>query len=190
SSVAFWYQTGEPTFTARAPGAAERKLPSLDRTAVRAADIAAKIRSGAAEISKRTIDDFGREALVVKPKSPTGAWIEIPFEVKAKEPLHLVLGGSLADDGGRYQASLNGVKLGRPLDFYANETGAQEFQLLDFWPEPGVYTLRLECVGKNPRSLGTGCIVESVRLLERRPRVAAMAHDKDKDWRKEPKLYQ
>ncbi|MCX6560709.1 MAG: DUF2961 domain-containing protein, partial [Candidatus Aminicenantes bacterium] len=47
SSVAFWYQTGEPTFTARAPGAAERKLPSLDRTAVRAADIAAKIRSGA-----------------------------------------------------------------------------------------------------------------------------------------------
>jgi hypothetical protein len=31
--------------------------------------------------------------------------------------------------------------------------------------------------------------LESVRLLERRPRVAAFGHDKDKDWRKAPTLY-
>ena len=31
SSVAFWYQTGTPTFTARAPHARERTLPSLER---------------------------------------------------------------------------------------------------------------------------------------------------------------
>jgi hypothetical protein len=30
----------------------------------------------------------------------------------------------------------------------------QEFHLLDFWPEPGPYTLRRECVGKNRRSDG------------------------------------
>jgi hypothetical protein len=28
-----------------------------------------------------------------------------------------------------------------------------------------------------------------VRLRERRPRVAEMGHDKDKDWRKNPQLY-
>ena len=31
SSVAFWYQTGESTFTARAPDARERKLPNIER---------------------------------------------------------------------------------------------------------------------------------------------------------------
>ena len=38
ASVAFWYQTGEPTFAARAPHARERKLPSLDRVIVYARD--------------------------------------------------------------------------------------------------------------------------------------------------------
>jgi hypothetical protein len=189
SSVAFWYQTGKPTFAARAPGAAERKLPSLDRVAVRAADAATKLKSGAVDISKQPSDPFGGEEIVAKPTAATGGWIEIPFEVKAKEPLHLVLLGATSDDGGRWQASLDGVKLGRPLDFYDAERTDRVFELLDFWPEPGTYTLRLECVGRNARSTGAACTVESVRLLERRPRVAAMGHDKDKDWRKDPKLY-
>ena len=38
SSVAFWYQTGTPTFKARAPSAKERKLPNLDRVIVLAKD--------------------------------------------------------------------------------------------------------------------------------------------------------
>ena len=97
--------------------------------------------------------------------------------------------GAATDDGGRWQASLDGVKLGRPLDFYAADREDRMFALLDYWPEPGTYTLRLTCVGRNARSTGAACTVESVRLLERRPRVAAMGHDKDKDWRKDPKLY-
>ena len=62
--------------------------------------------------------------------------------------------------------------------------------MLDFWPDPGRYTLRLECVGKNPASQGYYVGLESVRLRERRPRVAEFGHDKDKDWRKEQALYQ
>ena len=190
SSVAFWYQTGESTFAARAPGAAERKLPSLDRIVVQAADVEKKIRSGAASISFRPRDDFGNKELLVKPANSAGAWIEIPFEVKAKEPLHLVLEGTAMPDGGKWQASLDGVKIGAPLDFHAAQNEDREFPLLDFWPEPGMYMLRLECVGRDAASLGTSCAIESARLMERRPRVAAMAHDKNKDWRKEPRLYQ
>ena len=114
-----------------------------------------------------------------------------PIEVKAKEPLHLVVEGTaMAERRDGWQASLDGVKIGAPLDFHAPQNEDREFPLLDFWPEPGLHTLRLECVGRDATSLGTSCAVESVRLMERRPRVAAMAHDKNKDWRKEPRLYQ
>jgi len=187
ASVAFWYQTGRPTFAARAP--AGRRLSSLDRVAVRAPDIIAAKRHGAGDVLMRVNEESGGDELIYKPRREEGAWVEIPFEVKAKEPLHLVLLGSRSEDGGRYQPFLNGVKIGRPLDFYAERRDVEEFELLDFWPEPGAYTFRLESTGKNPRSAGLACAIESVRLLERRPRVAAYGHDRDKDWRKNPILY-
>jgi hypothetical protein len=94
-----------------------------------------------------------------------------------------------ADDFGRYQAFVDGVKVGGVLDLFSPKIVNEEFHLLDFWPEPGTHTLRLECVGKNVQSAGFYCGIESVRLRERRPRVAEMGHDKDKDWKKEQKLY-
>jgi hypothetical protein len=75
------------------------------------------------------------------------------------------------------------------MDFYSPDIQAREFHFLDFWPEPGEYRLRLTCVGKNHLSSGTGLILESVRLRERRPRVREMGWDKDKDWRTEPIYY-
>ena len=85
--------------------------------------------------------------------------------------------------------SLDGVKLQKPIDLYDAERALKEFHLLDFWPDPGVYTVRLECVGKDPLRGGFELGLESVRLRERRPRVAAFGHDRDKDWRKNPTLY-
>jgi hypothetical protein len=75
------------------------------------------------------------------------------------------------------------------MDFYNAKVDTSEYHPLDFWPEPGQYTLRLECVGKNYSSSGYYLGIESVRLRERRPRVAQYGFDKDLDWRKEPKLY-
>ncbi len=189
SSVAFWYQTGKPNFAARAPGAAERRLADLARKASYARDFAETGRHGLGEMTKRSQPGDQGDVVVYQPPQPAGAWMEIPFAIDAKEPLHLVVNGLRSFEGGRYQAVLNGVKIGRPIDFFADRPTAQEFQLLDFWPEPGAYTLRLECVGKSPQSGGYACTIESVKLLERRPRVAAFGHDKDKDWRKDPLLY-
>jgi hypothetical protein len=154
SSVAFWYQTGTPTFAERAPGADERRLPGL-----------ARIEVGGGE-------------------GP-----EFPFEVAAKEPLRLEIAAALSPNGGLFQAYLDGVKIGRPMDLYEAERGSAVFPLLDFWPEPGRHVLRLERLGKNAASSGFACRIEAVRLLERRPRVAEYGHDKDKDWRKTPILY-
>ncbi len=92
-------------------------------------------------------------------------------------------------DCARIQASLDGTKVGSVMDFFNTKIVSEEFHLLDFWPEPGTHTLRLECVGKNAQSEGFYCGSESVRWLERRPRVTEMAHDWDKDWKQEPKLY-
>jgi hypothetical protein len=109
--------------------------------------------------------------------------------VEKKEPLRLVLSATRAEDYGVYRASLNGVPLG-DLDFYNDEIDAWEYHLLDFWPEPGEYTLRLQQSGRNARSSGNYLGIESVRLRERRPRVQQWGHDREKDWRTGPVLYQ
>jgi hypothetical protein len=189
ASVAFWYQTGQPTFTARAPHARERTLPSLERLAAYARDFADNQHHGAGDVSTQRVDFFDGPQLLYKPKEADGAWLEVPFEVKKKEPLRLLLSLTKASDFGRYQASLNGVKLRRPIDLYSAKVTDEEVHLLDFWPEPGQYTLRLECVGKNPQSTGYYLGLESVRLRERRPRVSQFGFEKDSDWRKEPKLF-
>ena len=188
SSVAFWYQSGIPTFSARAPHARDRALPNLDRI-IAARDYTAEPHHGQGDAVAQTLDLYREGHLFYKPGQQENAWVEIPFSVEHKEPLRLLLVMTHSYDYGTYQASLNGVKLGMAMDLYRGEVSTREHHLLDFWPEPGPYTLRLECVGKNAASTGHYLGIESVRLRERRPRVKEYAHDRDKDWRKNPVLY-
>jgi hypothetical protein len=190
SSVAFWYQAGEPTFEARAPHARERKLPSLERLVVYARDFAGPPHHGAGRATTQQLDLYPDKQMLYMPAESDGAWIEIPFTVEKKEPLRLLVKLTKSYDFGRYQACLNGVKLGGVADFYSPKIASEELHLLDFWPDPGMHTLRLECVGKHPLSQGYYAGIESVRLRARRPRVAEYGHDKEKDWREKPMLYQ
>lgn len=189
ASVAFWYQTGEPTFAARAPHARERTLPSLDRVIAFARDFAQPEWHGRGTAAPQALHFYPGNQLLYRPPEAEGAWLEIPFTILTREPLRLLLQATRSDDFGRYQPYLNGVRLGDAIDLYSPSLETTEVHLLDFWPEPGDYRLRLECIGRNPRSAGFYCGLESVRLRERRPRVAAMGHDKDKDWRTTPLLY-
>lgn len=191
TSVAFWYQMGPSKKFTTVPSAAERKLPSLERVLVWARNHTdgkyhgsgeARIQEGA-----RYLESGGQ--LLFEPESREQAWLEIPLEVKEKEPLRLALELTRSYDFGIYQPFLNGVKIGKPLDLYRAETDLWEFHLMDFWPDPGAYTLRLACVGKNPASKGIALGVNSVRLRERRPRVKAFGYDRDRDWRKQQILY-
>jgi hypothetical protein len=199
ASVAFWYQTGIPTFDARAPAGPERRLPNLDRIVSYARDFVDDAYHGTGKLVRQQLDLYPGPQALYQPQSQQGAWIEIPFEVRQKEPLRLVLNATTSYDFGTYRAYVippagegqptQAIAVGGPLDFYSADIRNREFHLLDFWPEPGVYRLRLECVGKNVVSSGFYAGIESVRLRERRPRVAAYGHDKDKDWRKNPRLY-
>lgn len=189
SSVAFWYQTGEPTFEARAPHARQRTLPSLDRI-IAAREYTADKYHGLGEAVVQNLDFYPEGHLFYRPDGPDDAWIEIPFEVEKKEPQRLLLVMTRSYDYGKYQAYLDGVKLGGIMDLYSSETSTREYHLLDFWPELGEYKLRLQCIGKNPTSGGCYLGIESVRLRRRRPRVSQYHHDVDKDWRKKPILYE
>ena len=124
-----------------------------------------------------------------KPESIEEGWVEIPFEVKEKEPLRMLLELTRSHDYGIYQPYLNDIKLGEPLDLYRAEPDLWEFHIMDFWPDPGSYKLKLVCVGKNRDSTGHYIGVNSIRLRERRPRVKAFGYDRDKEWRKEQVLY-
>lgn len=183
SSVAFWYQTGTPTFTARAPEV--RALPSLDLVSY-ARDFSVH---GVGDAERQSLDFYPDDQVLYMPKVAEGAWFEVPFEVKVKEPRRLVLALTKSYDFGIYQAYLNGVKVGEPIDLYSPEVGSLEVPLLDFWPERGRYRLQLKCAGKNERSRGFYLGMESVRLRERRPRVKEFGWDKDRDWKKDPILY-
>ena len=189
ASVAFWYQTGQPTFKARAPHARERTLPSLERLTIYAREFTAANYHGPGATTTQSLEFYPGPQLLYQPASTEGAWLEIPFTVTNKEPLRLLLNMTKSYDFGKYQASLNGVKLGGAMDFYSASVENEEFHLLDFWPDPGPYKLRLECVGKNPQSQGFYAGLESVRLRERRPRVVQYGHEKDRDWRQKPVLY-
>ncbi len=189
SSVAFWYQTGAPTFFARAPAAAGRRLPSLDRV-IPARQFTDETHHGQGQATAQDLGVYAEGHLFYRPEYIDDAWVEIPFEVEKKEPKRLLLVLTRSYDYGKYQAYLNGVKVGPVLDLYSEEISTREYHLLDFWPEPGAYTLRLECVGKNPNSTGFYLGIESVRLRERRPRVSRYRHDADKDWRQTPILYE
>ena len=65
---------------------------------------------------------YDQPQLFYRPESPDKAWIEIPIEVKKKEPLRLILSCTRAPDYGRYQAYLDGVKIGKPMELYSDKT--------------------------------------------------------------------
>lgn len=189
ASVAYWYQTGEPTFAARAPDAKTRTLPSLERVVAYARDHAVDEQHGEGRTVVQALDLYDGPQLLYMPESAEAAWLEVPFEVPKNEPLRLLLNATKSYDFGTYQAFLDGVKIGGPIDLHGPKVVNEEVHLLDFWPEPGRHVLRLQCVGKSPASSGYYLGLESVRLRERRPRVSEYGHDRERDWRKDPVLY-
>jgi hypothetical protein len=187
--VAFWYEFGEPKRFAKVPPCAKRRLPEIDLI-LHGKDFTAPNCHGAgAAIVQKGRFWTGQAQLLYQPPSQADAWVEIPFEVKRREPRRLLLKLTTSYDFGVYDVYLDGVKLGARLDLYSPDIQVREFPLLDFWPDAGPHKLRMVCAGKRDASTGHWLGFDSLRLRERRPRVERYGHDKDADWRKKPILY-
>jgi hypothetical protein len=189
ATVAYWYQTGVPTFKPETPSAEERVLPNIDEIFMAEKAVANNSYSGGTPEIQENLDHYMNGQLTFTPTNDQ-ARVQIPFTVGKKEPNRLLLTVTKAPDYGIWQAYLNGLKVGQAMDLYDQEVHEWEHHLLDFWPDPGSYILELRLAGKNHFSTGKKLGIESVRLRERRPRVAEFAYDKDNDWETEPKLYE
>ena len=189
SSVAFWYQTGTPSRQPPVPPAHERRLKNLDLV-FPAPPFAGVAHHGQGEcVVQRNLAFYPEGQLFYKPVEVEDAWVEMTFDVQEKMPFRLLLSATRAEDYGIYQAFLNGTKIGPPFDLYHDSVSPWEIHLLDFWPEAGQYTLRLECVGKNARGRRALPRIGSGATAQRRPRVMEWGHDQDKDWTSQPILY-
>ena len=190
SSIAYWYQLGPTKKFAETTTPEQRKLPSIDPIIAWGEDFKADQYHGKGSTRMRNTQTYFDTDPVLEftPDSRDNAWIELSFEVKRKQPFRLVVVLGRSPNSGIYQASLDGVKIGRPIDLYNDITDTDDYQLMDFWPDPGKYTLRLECVGRNHLSDGDQIRVNSTRLRERRPRVERIGYLKNHNWRTNPIL--
>ncbi|HPD16909.1 MAG TPA: DUF2961 domain-containing protein [Planctomycetota bacterium] len=189
SSVAFWYQLGEPRRFAKVPPCAERRLPEIDIVVHGRSFTDAKYHGAGGAIVQKGGWWTDYAQLLYQPPSAKDAWVEIPFEAKRREPRRLVLKLTTSYDFGIYEAYLDGVRIGERLDLYSSDIQVREFPLLDLWLDAGPHKLRLVCVGKRDVSTGYWLGLDSLRLRERRPRVERYGHDKEADWRKNLVLY-
>lgn len=189
ASVAYWYQQGPAKRFAQVPAAKDRRLPNLDQITTAASVIDSQLHgAGEVVVQEGPLWPDGGQVFF-RPASEEDAWYEVPFEVKTHEPGRLILLLTHSYDYGTYQAYVDGVKIGTPIDLYAENTGTKEHPLLDFWPEPGVHKLRLQLTGKSYTSGANYLGVVSILLRERRPRVTEYGHDKGRDWKENPVLY-
>jgi len=188
STVAFWYQTGKPAYKGPVPPAEERILPVIDLIFPASVAIENGGCKGGNGFIQTNLDHYMDGQLTFRPNT-ANASVEIPFTVTKKEPRRLMLSMTQAPDYGIWQAYLNDIALGAPIDLYNEQRKPYEAHLLDFWPEPDNYKLTLKLLGKNRNSTGETLGLEAVRLRERRPRVTGFAFDINNDWKKNPKLY-
>ena len=169
------------------PGAS---LPNLERVMVYARDFADAAHHGAGEATPQDLDFYEGAQLLYRATQADGAWIEVPFEIAKKEPLRLLLNATKSYDFGRYQALLNGVKIGAPSTSTTPRLPAKRSTCSISGLTRAVTRSGSNASARTPRPRAITVGLESVRLRERRPRVAEFGHDKDKDWRKEQALYQ
>ena len=185
SSVAFWYQTGQPRRYSVLPAAEERVLPNLDiiiegtelmKNSRYPGSMKAEIERGYPWTGKGQVH-FSQRASTT---NGTGSWVECDFNVETEELRQLTLRMTKGIDLGIYRVYVDGNLITRRerdknyrestldwYDFYNPYVVMTEIGLGQYTLSKGKHTIRLECVGKNTVSQGYGLGFDSIRLRER-----------------------
>jgi hypothetical protein len=177
TTVAFWYQVGQPKRFTKLPPLSGRILPNLDIIIEgRTIQPTARHSPGVLELQKG-YDWTGDGQLLFMPASDEPV-LEVDFQVEKEEYRGLILRCTYADDYGIYRIYLDGKNVRQPpdymageklqeFDFYSKDLAVKDIYLGSFRLPTGKHTLRFECTGRNPLSKGKYLGLDSVRLRER-----------------------
>ena len=165
SSIAYWYQLGEPKPFGHLPPWPERRVPWRDLNLV--STFRALRVSGEAKPVVRTYGFFGgRPALVWEKAGPDGE-MSIPFEVQEDGRYAVRLIAFTAPEYGTFDAEIDGKPAMGPLSFRSGEYDECDLLLGTHALGAGTHTLTLRPQAGSAG--GASLAIETLRLLKLPP---------------------
>jgi hypothetical protein len=169
SSVAFWYQTGEPKAFGSLPPWRERRVPWQHQHMVRAF---LKARStGSAKVEVQTQGFFGARPLLAWPNKEIGARLTVPLAVDEDGRYAVRLTAAQGPQYGRYSILLD-EQAGGEGDFRAREEGELDLPLGTRVLSKGAHTLTFQAIGDRTEDgppVAKPLAIEMLRLLKLPP---------------------
>jgi hypothetical protein len=173
SSVAFWYQTGEPKAFGGLPPWSERRVPWQQQHLVRAFLKAQS--TGSAKVEVQTQGFFGSRPILEWPNKEVGARLTLPVTVEEDGRYAVRLTAAQGPQYGRYGVYLDDKQLAEG-DFRAAEEDEQDLSLGSHVLSKGPHSLSFVALGDPAAGGGPPAAkpigVEMLRLLKLPPMAA------------------
>ena len=168
SSVAFWYQTGEPKPFGHLPPWPERRVPWQYHHLVREFQNAKT--TGPAKAAVQTQGFFGSRPLLAWPNTQVGAKLTLPFPLSEDGRYAVRLTGMQSPDFGRYAVMIDGKPVGK-ADFFSSEEAELDLPLgtLVLTKGPHSLTFEAKATENNIAAQAKPMAVEMLRLLKLPP---------------------
>jgi hypothetical protein len=162
SSVAYWYQTGQPKTTFPAlPGWHERQIPWEQHHLVRTYRTAEV--SGKTKVQVQTQGFFGARPVLVWPNTEGGAVLTLPFETSQDGRFAVRLTAGCGPRNGTYDVEIDGKKA-LTADFRGSEDGELDLDVGTHALAKGRHTMAFRAA---PEASQAGpLVVEVLRLLK------------------------
>ncbi len=168
SSVAYWYQTGEPKTTfAPLPPWHQRRVPWQQHHLVRAYRQAQT--SGGTKVQVQTQGFFGARPVLAWPNRRSGARLTLPFDLSEEGRYAVRLTAASGPGNGVYEIEIDGKRI-LTADFRAAQDNEMDLPLGAHELQKGNHTISFRATGKTGE-VGT-LAVEVLRLLKLPPAAA------------------
>lgn len=177
SSIAFWYQIGEPKPFGELPSWPERCVPWRNLHLVRAFRHAAITPGSDAEtgtgkgVKVQTQGFFGSRPTLLWPNAAPGARLTLPFTVEEEGRYAVRLIALKTPDYGRFAIELDGAEVVSTADFGAQEDAEADLLLGTHTLSAGEHTLSFRAL-PTASEKGQSLAVEMLRLLKLPPEAA------------------
>jgi hypothetical protein len=166
SSVAFWYQTGEPKRFGSLPPFSERRVPWQNHHLVTKFRDAAT--TGSAKVRVETTGMFGARPVLSWTNSEPGARLALPFTVEAAGRNAVRLTAATAPDFGLYDIQIDDKTVVKGADFRNKDSEELDLELGTHDLTAGPHTLSFQALPVGEK-LARPLAVEMLRLLKLPP---------------------